>query len=314
MQTHELGRRATSERRAQALGYFSLALGVAQVAAPAKLSELVGIKDSPTVRTVLRALGVREVATGIAILRRPSEAGPLWARVAGDLVDLALIGSAFNQRGSSAPRLALAAASVAALALVDAQSAARLSRSLTVQKVTLPIHVVRSITINRAPETVYHFWRDLQNLPRFMAHLEEVRDQGATSYWRAKAPAGMSVEWEAEITQDEQNSKIAWRSLDGATVPNRGAVCFKEAPGGRGTVVIVELKYDPPGGAVTGLLAKLFGEEPGQQIAGDLRRLKQVLETGSVVHSDASIHRGMHPARPAAAHEAVTLLGNSEAP
>ena len=93
-------------------------------------------------------------------------------------------------------------------------------------------------------------------------------------------------------------------------VPNRGVVCFKTAPGGRGTELIVELKYEPPGGAIASAIAKLFGEEPGQQIAGDLRRLKQVLETGSVVHSDASIHRGMHAARPPAENEQITLIGS----
>jgi len=81
-------------------------------------------------------------------------------------------------------------------------------------------------------------------------------------------------------------------------VPNRGAVRFLRAPGDRGTQVHVELKYDPPGGMLAATIAKLFGEEPGQQIAGDLRRLKQVLETGAVAHSDASVHRGLHPAQP----------------
>jgi uncharacterized membrane protein len=278
MQTQALGRRATSERRSRALGYFSLALGVAQVAAPDKLSELIGVRKTPYFRGLLRTLGLREVASGLAILSQPSAAGPLWARVVGDVVDLALLGTALKNGEGSRSRLALAAAGVAAVTLLDAQSAARLSRNPTIQKVVEPIHVVRSITINRSPEVVYHFWRDLENLPRFMAHLEAVKDDGETSSWRAKAPAGTSVEWRAEITQDVPNEKLAWRSLEGASVPNRGAVCFKQAPGGRGTVVIVELKYDPPGGALSGLLAKLFGEEPGQQIAGDLRRLKQVLE------------------------------------
>jgi uncharacterized membrane protein len=90
-------------------------------------------------------------------------------------------------------------------------------------------------------------------------------------------------------------------------------VRFEPGPAGRGCVVHVELKYEPPGGALTALLAKLFGEEPGQQIQSDLRRLKQVLETGSVVNSDASIHRGMHPARPAASDEDTTRLGMEEA-
>jgi uncharacterized membrane protein len=110
----------------------------------------------------------------------------------------------------------------------------------------------------------------------------------------------MSVEWDAEITEDRANELIAWRSLPGAEVDNVGRVRFVPAPGGRGTEVHVELSYRPPAGVLGATFAKLFGEAPEQQIEGDLRRLKQVLETGEVVHSDASIHRGAHSARPPA--------------
>jgi len=249
----------------------------------------------------------------MGILARHRSAGPLWARLVGDAMDLALLGTAHKKRGSRSGRLLAATGAVAGVALADAYAAASLSRNQTLQKLTLPIHVVRSITINREREYVYEFWRKLENLPQFMAHLESVRDEGHFSTWRAKAPAGASVEWRAEITLDRPNEQIAWRSVDGASVPNRGTVCFKKAPGDRGTEVVVELKYEPPAGAVGAAIAKLFGEEPGQQIAGDLRRLKQVLETGSVVHSDASIHRGLHAARPPAADEKTTIIARSEA-
>src|SRR4051812_44726549 len=119
-----------------------------------------------------------------------------------------------------------------------------------------------------------------------MAHLESVKVDNGRSTWRAKAPAGSSVEWQAEVVMDHPNQAIGWRSVEGTLVPNRGVVRFDAAPGGRGTEVLVELKYDPPGGPLGALVAKLFGEEPAQQIAGDLRRLKQVLETGEVLHSD----------------------------
>lgn len=294
------------------LGFFSLALGVSQLAAPGRLAELIGLKNRPRTRELMRALGVREIASGLTILARPSSAGPLWLRTLGDAMDLGLLGTALTNGAKSRPRLALATTAIAGVAAVDAYSAARLSRNELAQEVTAPVHVVRSVYINRSPETVYHFWRDLENLPRFMAHLESVKDEGQTSLWRAKGPAGTRIEWRAELTLDEVNERIAWRSLDGASVPNRGAVCFKSGPGGRGTILIVELKYEPPGGALGSAVAKLFGEEPGQQIAGDLRRLKQVLETGGVVHSDASIHRGLHPARPPADDETVHVIGRSD--
>lgn len=193
-----------------------------------------------------------------------------------------------------------------------AASKAHLSRNEFVQKLVQPIHVVKTITIGRPPSEVYAFWRNLENLPRFMAHLESVTVQNGTSTWRAKGPAGTTVEWQAEVVMDRPDEAIGWRSVEGARVPNRGVVRFQPAPGDRGTQLRVELKYEPPGGALGATIAKLFGEEPAQQIAGDLRRLKQVLETGEVLHSDASIHRGLHPARPAETNVRTNELGKAD--
>jgi uncharacterized membrane protein len=304
--------RSAGERRAKFLGVFSLALGISQLTVPGYVARLIGLRDNARSRAVLRALGAREVASGIGLLSDGHSAGFAWSRVAGDAMDLALLGASFGAKPQSRALLAAATTAVAGVAAYDVFSAAYLSRNESVQKLVLPIHVVRSITINRPPEVVYQFWRQLENLPRFMAHLESVRNENGTSIWRAKGPAGTTIEWHAEVTLDRPNEAIAWRSLEGASVPNRGVVRFKPGPGGRGTELLVELKYDPPGGTISAAIAKLFGEEPGQQIAGDLRRLKQVLETGSVVHSDASIHRGLHPARPAAEDEHTVILGKTE--
>jgi uncharacterized membrane protein len=145
------------------------------------------------------------------------------------------------------------------------------------------IRVERSTTISRSPEELYSFWRNFENLPRFMNHLEEVRVTGAgRSHWVAKAPAGMSVEWDAEVYNERENDFIAWRTLEGADVASAGSVHFEAAPGGRGTVVRVVLRYDPPGGRLGAFVARLFGENPDQQIADDLRRFKQLMETGEV--------------------------------
>jgi uncharacterized membrane protein len=147
-----------------------------------------------------------------------------------------------------------------------------------------------AITINRPVEEVYRFWRDLANLPSFMNHLASVEVTGnGRSHWTANAPAGRTVDWDAEIVEDKPNQRLAWRSLDGSQVSNSGWVSFTPAPGaGGGTEVRVELSYDPPGGALGKVVAKLFGEEPQQQVTDDLRRLKQVLETGEVVRSEGS--------------------------
>src|SRR5688500_4745294 len=128
-------------------------------------------------------------------------------------------------------------------------------------------------------ERLYEFWRDFENLPRFMQHLELVEDLGGgRSHWVAKAPMGRTVEWDAEILQDVPNELIAWRSLPGSDVHNSGVVRFRDAPDDRGTEISVEIQYDMPGGSLGVALATLFGEDPGQQLDDDLRRFKQVVE------------------------------------
>jgi uncharacterized membrane protein len=149
------------------------------------------------------------------------------------------------------------------------------------------IKVEKSITINKSPEELYRFWRRFENLPRFMNHLESVTTTGeGRSHWVAKAPAGSTVEWDAEIYNEKENELIAWRSLEGADVDNAGSVRFEPAAGDRGTTVRVTLRYDPPGGALGAAVARLFGENPDQQIDEDLRRFKQVMEVGEVVSTE----------------------------
>jgi len=163
------------------------------------------------------------------------------------------------------------------------------------------IHVRKSITVDRPRAEVYAFWRDFENFPRFMRHVESVRTTGeGRSHWKASAPAGMSVEWDAEIVEDRPNERISWRSVAGSEISNYGAVTFRDAPGDRGTELLVELRYDPPGGAVTNALAALFREAPGPQIHDDLRAFKQMMETGEVLVSDATARPGPHPGQPVA--------------
>lgn len=142
------------------------------------------------------------------------------------------------------------------------------------------VKIEKSVTINKSASELYQFWRKLENLPHVMSHLESVTSNGKQSHWKAKAPAGMSVEWDAEIINEKENELIAWRSLPDAQVPNAGSVRFTPASNGRGTEVKVALSYEPPAGYLGSLVAKLFGEEPGQQVQEDLRRFKQLMETG----------------------------------
>jgi uncharacterized membrane protein len=138
------------------------------------------------------------------------------------------------------------------------------------------------MTINRSPQDLFNFWRNLENLPRFMRHLESVQNFGQRSHWVARGPLGVRVEWDAEIYRERPNEMIAWRSLEGADVDNTGSVHFTPAPVGRGTEVRVVLKYDPPAGKAGAAVAKLFGKAPEQQIREDLRRFKQLMEAGEV--------------------------------
>lgn len=151
------------------------------------------------------------------------------------------------------------------------------------------LHVAKSITINRPRQEVYEFWRGFERLPEFMIHLQSVTTTAdGRSHWVVKAPGG-SVEWDAEVTDDRPGELLAWESLDGSDVPNRGTVTFADAPGDRGTELHVALQYDPPGFSSSGaVVAKMFGEEPSQQLTDDLRRFKQVMETGEVVLSEGS--------------------------
>ncbi len=145
------------------------------------------------------------------------------------------------------------------------------------------IRIDRGITIQRSAAELYEFWRNFENLPCFMKHLEAVTVMDIKhSTWRAKAPLGQHVSWNAELTVDEPNTRIAWRSVEPMDIPNAGTVQFKELPSGRGTTVEVTLEYNPPVGMLGALVARLLGEEPGIQVEDDLRRFKQLMETGEI--------------------------------
>lgn len=145
------------------------------------------------------------------------------------------------------------------------------------------LHVHQAFTIRRTPQELYGFWRALENLPSFMEHLESVTvlDE-RRSHWVASAPLGREVEWDAEITEDVPNERIAWHSVEGSEVANAGSVSFRDLGGDRGTEVHVSLEYAPPGGEVGATIAKLFGENPEQQVKDDLRHFKQIMEAGEV--------------------------------
>lgn len=149
------------------------------------------------------------------------------------------------------------------------------------------VHVYESIVIKRPSAELFQFWRDFSNLPRFMEHLQHVEVLTPTrSVWTAKAPIGMRVKWEAEVINEIEGELIGWRSTENADVATAGSVRFVTAPD-NSTEIIVHLQYEPPAGKLGSLVASMFGEEPSQQIRADLRRLKEILETGDVPRSSA---------------------------
>ena len=291
------------ESLADFLGVFSIGLGLAQVLAPETMSKICGIEDAEGNKPIMRALGAREISHGIAILSNQQPEKAMWSRVAGDALDLALLGKVMANPENHRGRTLFATANVLAVTALDVMAAKQLSRqpktAANVGAETGIIRTKRSITVNRPVEEVYGFWHDFQNFPRFMRHLESVTMTGdRRSHWVAKAPAGQTVEWDADTLENRPNELISWRSLEGSGVYNAGSVSFMAAPGGRGTEVRVDLSYDPPFGKLGSKVAMLFREEPGQQVMDDLRHFKQVMETGEIVFSDATKQRGPHPAQP----------------
>jgi uncharacterized membrane protein len=264
------------QRLARGLGFFSIGLGLAELLMPRKLGGLIGVRD----HTLLtRLMGIREIGAGIAVLMESTPRHSITARVAGDALDLGLLGAAFTSRGAKPGRLAGATAAVAGVTALDVLARVKLAGPIAPTGV---IRTIQTIAVNRSPEECYQFWRDFEHLPSFMEHLESVTSQDPTrSTWVAKAPAGRRVEWTAELVQDSPN-RIAWRSEPGGDIDTSGSVSFDPAPGNRGTIVRVHLQYSAPGGQAGAIVAKLFGEEPTIQAKTDLRRFKAVLETGEV--------------------------------
>ena len=299
-----------TEQLARFLGWFSIGLGVAEIVAPGRLAQFIGVKNNPT---MFRLMGAREIGSGIAILTQERPAGAVWSRVAGDILDLVLLSTQLDSHNPEREKTLTATMSVLGVTALDIFTARRLSRESnggsngssqvrpTPQglKSAGGIKVKRAVTVNRPVTEVYGFWRNFENLPRFMTHLQSVQVlEGKRSHWVAIGPAGVRVEWDAELVEDRPNELISWRSLPGGKVDTAGYVRFKPAAGDRGTEILIEMRYDPPGGVVGATLAMLFGESGEQVVTRDLHAFKSVLEVGEVVHSDASIHDRPHSARP----------------
>ena len=289
---------------ARGLGWFSIGLGLAECAAPRSVARMIGLRDDDTNRNTLFAYGVREIASGIGILMGDRPVVPVWARVGGDVMDLAFLGRALRSDRSEKNRVAAATAAVLGVTLLDVMTGRSLGAESTAARGAAD---PGSKSGSRSPSASRR-----KSSTASGATSRTSRASWSTSSpcanWTTAGRAGPPGRRPAKRSNgrpksptDVPNERISWRSVGEADVPNFGTVRFLRAPGDRGAEVQVELRYDPPGGKLGAVVAKLFGEEPSLQVKSDLRRLKQVMETGEVVHSDASIHRGMHPAQPSGA-------------
>ncbi len=266
------------------LGMFSLALGSAELAAPGVVARLAGVRgDGPAVRAVTSLYGVRELVHGAGILSGRATAAWVWSRVAGDVLDIATVAGGARLTGAAPSRLGAGLTALAGVTVADVVTARRLTRRTGDDG----CRALAAITVNRPRSEVYRHWRDVERLPEFMAHLRSVSTAGpGRSHWEAAGPAGTTVRWEAEIEEDREGEVISWTGH--GDVDTTGSVQFDDAPGGRGTEVVVDLHYRPPGGRAGAAVATLLGEEPNQQLRDDLRRFKQVVELGEVVRSEGS--------------------------
>ena len=263
-----------SESLAVGLGWFSVALGVAELAAPHSVARFIGVAPTDRTITTLRSFGARELGNGIALLAQPDRAAWMWSRVAGDAVGLAALGNAMGSSETHRGRAAFAAMAVLGVAALDVLCAQQLTadgRAIETYDGYQPllgsaamaardgrVRVHEAVTINAPIERVEGSWASLESMPETLRSLTQV----------------------------------------GNSPEERCVVEFRQAPGGRGSEVRVELEYLPRGGAIGRALARLIGGDPTGQIRQDLRGFKQIVETGDVVVSDGPAL--WRPAQPAA--------------
>lgn len=257
------------------LGWLSVGAGLAQLLAPREVNRMTGATHRPL---VTRLSGLRQIATGAGLLSERAPATSIWSRVAGDTVDLALLGASMRSPQARPGRVVLTATLLAGITALDIY-AAQLHRRGLAKHAREPRRVDLSIDIASTPDKLYSFWRDVENLPRFMTQLRAVTRTGQrTSHWLANAPVGLLIDWDIEVVDDQPGKLIAWRTLPGSAISNYGVIRFDALPENRGTCVHLNFEYFPSSQAISTALVRWLGANPQGQIAQDLRRFKQLVE------------------------------------
>jgi uncharacterized membrane protein len=274
------------ERLANGLGWFSIGLGLSELIAPGPTAKFIGVRNSSSNRSVLRAYGMREIAAGIGILMQERPVGWLWARVAGDLLDFGSLAASIGSSGSSGGRLARSIGAVAGVTALDFYCASQLdrlpqSRAEQDQQSSRASNVA-VITIDRPADELY------RQLREFM----RTRGEGGESRIFTSG---------VEITEDPTAQKLRWRGRPMRGVAIAGNVRFEPAPANRGTIVRAEVEppsTGPAGRMVASVAGRLMGLAGGELLQNELRKFKQLAETGEIAASDATVEMGMHEAQP----------------
>ena len=272
-----------SQRRdvlTRGLGWASAALGVPQLTTPGAFARSLGVGDAPRQRLATMRRRAREMVGRAGLLARPHPAW-LWARVGGDAMDLTLLGRALKHHDGRGLRRTALAARPPSSSLPPISTQPSPGRGGAT-----PMELTSTTTVTKPPEEVYAFWSRLDRLPTFMAHLDEVRVTGD----RAQSLEGDgAVRPAGRVGRRDDRGRTRATASPGArskvpTSRTPGEVRFVPAPGGRGTEVHVTLTLRRcRAGRWARRSAKYFGEEPSQQLDDDLRRFKQVMETGEVI-------------------------------
>jgi uncharacterized membrane protein len=280
MNTFDQGSFLTRWHVPSALGVLSVGLGLAALLAPRKLATACGISRA---QRLLPLVGARELASGAGLLSGRQTEMWLWSRVIGDVMDLAVLATAHDGMPGGRRRVSATAAVVAAITAADVVAAVQQSReggTLPGRAASPDVYVDRTVIVNKTPQECYDFWKDLTNIPRFSSRVKTVtvRQDGA-SHWVLSGPAGSSLEWDSRVTVDRPGERLSWKSVSDSPFSHAGSVQFSAAPGGRGTFVSVSMHYRSP---LSATLARLVGTDPFGEIREDLRRFKQLIETGEI--------------------------------
>ncbi len=264
-----------SEQVARGLGWFSIGLGMVEMFAPRALSRMIGVRYHPV---CMRAFGAREATAGIGILTHPNQpAGWLWARVGGDILDLAALGWAFNtNRRSTAKRMA-AVAAVAGVTVLDIICAQGYT------KIATDTGFESSVTIGKSPKELYDLWREPQIMSQVMGNFAEVRKVDEEyMHWVIFGFIGRTFEFDAKSVEQRPGELIRWKSISGSVPPNGGEVWFRPAPGDRGTEVTLRFKLESSANTLHKAASTLMPSIPKMAIRKALMRFKSLAETGEI--------------------------------